>query len=374
MARFGIEEEFLLVDRETLAPLASAPGSREHLAREVSEHGMGGRIYPEFLTSQVECVTDPLLSRADAVTQLDGLRRMLAAHASAHGAVVAASGTPFHTTRQAMISSSPHYDRVAAQLGTIAHGHEVNGLHVHVEVTDAEERVRALNRLRGWLPVLLALTGNSPFAEGADTGFASWRSILIRRLPATWTPPHFHDVDDYERQVGLLLAIGAIPERSSLSWAARVSDRFPTVEARVCDAQLEVDDTVFAATLIRAIAVDDEGPVRPAPVEELDAALWVSARYGMQATVVDPATGEHTDAWTAARRLVDLVRPVLDQSGDEDFVVDHLARIHAEGTGAERQLRAHAREGTAGLRRLHLAEPVPAPGPAPSSRSTAAAN
>lgn len=354
MARFGIEEEFLLVDRETLVPLGSAPGSRERLAREASDRGMNGRIFPEFLTSQVECVTDPLVSRAEAVAQLDALRRMLAAHASAHGAVVAASGTPFHTTRRAAISSSPHYDRVAAQLGAIAAGHEVNGLHVHVEVTDAEERVRALNRLRGWLPVLLALSGNSPFAEGTETGFASWRSILIRRLPATWTPPHFHDVDDYERRVERLLALGAIPELSSLSWAARVSDRFPTVEARVCDAQLEVDDTVFAATLIRAIVLHEDGPVLPTPVEELDAALWVSARYGMRATVVDPTTGEHTDAGTAARRLVDLVRPVLDELGDADFVVDHLARLRVDGNGADRQRRAYAREGVAGLRRLHL--------------------
>ncbi|MFF7294155.1 YbdK family carboxylate-amine ligase [Microbacterium sp. NPDC008134] len=372
MARFGIEEEFLLVDRETLVPLASAPGSRERLAREVSDRRIGGQIYPEFLTSQVECVTDPLLSRADAVTQLDGLRRMLTAHAAANDAVVAASGTPFHTTRQAMISSSPHYDRVATQLGSIARGHEVNGLHVHVEVADAEERVRALNRLRGWLPVLLALTGNSPFTEGADTGFASWRSILIRRLPATWTPPYFRDLDDYVRQVERLLALGAIPERSSLSWAARVSDRFPTVEARVCDAQLDIDDTVFAATLIRAIAVNGDLPAASAPVEEIDAVLWVSARYGMRAIVVDPTTGEHTDAWTAAQRLVDLVRPGLEELGDAEFVIDHLARLRVEGTGAERQRRAYAREGMDGLRRLHLAGAASVPASTPPSAAAAA--
>ncbi|MFK0403399.1 YbdK family carboxylate-amine ligase [Microbacterium sp. NPDC090225] len=350
MTRFGIEEEFLLVDRSTLVPLAMADGTRERLAPEG-----GGRILPEFLTSQFECVTDPLSSMTDAAAQLRHLRAALAAHAAPLDAVIAASGTPFNTTGHATISASPHYDRVSAQLGAIARGHEVNGLHVHVEVADAEERVRALNRVRGWLPVLLALTGNSPFAEGAATGFASWRSILIRRLPATWTPPRFHDLDDYEEQVDRLIALSAIPERSSLSWAARLSDRFPTVELRVCDAQLEIDDTLFTAALTRAIVVSDDGPTSAAPVEQIDAGLWVAARHGMAGTVVDPATGQTTDAWAAAHRLLDIVGPALEQLGDAEFVTAQVDRIRRDGTGAERQLRAHTHDGLSGLRRLHLA-------------------
>lgn len=348
MARFGIEEEFLLVDRSTLVPLAIPDGVREQLAP-----AGGGRIFPEFLTSQIECVTDPLGSIADAAVQLRRLRGAIATHAAGTDAVIAASGTPYNTTRRATISASPHYDRVSAQLGAIARGHEVNGLHVHIEVLDAEERVRALNRLRGWLPLLLALTGNSPFAEGTATGFASWRSILIRRLPATWTPPRFHDLSDYEAQVDRLIALGTIPERSSLSWAARLSDRFPTVEVRVCDAQLEVDDTLFVTALIRAIVVSDDGPTSTAPVDQMDAALWVAARHGMAATVADAETGDITDARTAADRLLDLARPALEHLGDADFVSSHLARIRAEGTGAERQMRAHARDGVAGLRHLY---------------------
>ncbi|MFJ4255295.1 YbdK family carboxylate-amine ligase [Microbacterium sp. NPDC090003] len=350
MTRFGIEEEFLLVDRSTLVPLAMTDGTRERLTSEG-----GGRILPEFLTSQFECVTDPLSSMADAAAQLHHLRAALAAHAAPLDAVIAASGTPFNTTGRATISASPHYDRVSTQLGAIAHGHEVNGLHVHVEVADAEDRVRALNRVRGWLPVLLALTGNSPFAGGAATGFASWRSILIRRLPATWAPPRFRDLADYEDQVDRLIALSAIPERSSLSWAARLSDRFPTVELRVCDAQLEIDDALFAAALARAIVVSDDGPVSAAPVEQIDAGLWVAARHGMAATVTDPATCEATDAWTAAHRLLDVVRHALEQLGDAEFVTAHVERLRREGTGAERQLRAHAHDGLRGLRRLHLA-------------------
>lgn len=352
MARFGIEEEFLLVDRETLAPLSLPETTRERLTASPG----AGRIFPEFLTSQVECVTDPLSGRADAAEQLTDLRARVAEHAGAAGAVPVSTGTPFDTTRRATISSSPHYDRVAAQLGEIARGHEVNGLHVHVEVTDAEERVRALNRLRGWLPVLLALSGNSPFVEGAATGYASWRSILIRRLPASWSPPLFHDLDDYESQVERLLALGAIPERSSLSWAARTSDRFPTVEARVCDAQLEVDDSLFITALVRAIVVTDDGPESAAPVDGIDASLWLAARHGMGALVVHPATGGATPVDVAVETLLDAVRPALVLLGDDDFVTEHLARIRLEGTGAERQVRAHTRDGLAGLRRLYGGE------------------
>lgn len=349
MARFGIEEEFVLLDEDTLVPVTMGHGTRER----ITAGAPGGAVMPEFLTSQFECVTEPLTSLTDAAAQLNRLRGLIAAHAVPLHAVVAPSGTPFASTRHASVSPSPHYDRVAAQLAHIVRGHEVNGLHVHVEVTDSEEQVRALNRVRGWLPVLLALTGNSPFIEGVPSGFASWRSILIRRLPASWSPPRFHDYDDYRSHIDQLISLGAIPDASSLSWAARISERFPTVEVRVSDVQLETDDTLFAAALTRAIILSDDGRVSKGEIDGIDASLWMASRKGMDARVVDPTTGDAADAWTAATRLLDVVRPVLDELGDAEFVADRLARILTDGTGAERQLHAHREGGLPGLRRLY---------------------
>lgn len=349
-ARFGIEEEFVLLDDESLGPIGLDDAAR----RDVAAGATRGRVLAEYLTCQLECVTDPVHTLDDARAQLEHLRGLLGDLAAQHGAVAAASGTPFATTGALVISPSPHYDVVAGHLAHITRGHEVNGLHVHVEIVDDEERVRALNRLRGWLPVLLALTGNSPFADGVDTRFASWRSVMIRRLPSSWTPPLIRDFDDYHAQVDQLLELRALPDRASLSWAARISDRFPTVEVRVFDAQLHPDDSLFAAALTRAIATTADLPTSAVGVDGLDASAWTAARQGMDARVLHPDTGEVTEVTAAVTRILDAVRPTLDELGDLPFVEDRIARIRTEGTGAERQRRAFALSGAEGLRRLYL--------------------
>jgi len=348
MARFGVEEEFVLLDEESLVPIAMGDGTRER----ITEHTAIGAVSAEYLTCQLECATDPVTTTTDAVTQLRHLRGLIGAHAGGQSAIAAASGTPFASTRTFAVSPSQHYDDVAAHLAHITREHEVNGLHVHVEVTDDEERVRALNRVRGWLPVLLALTGNSPFVDGLHSGFASWRSILIRRLPSSWCPPRFRDLDDYHAHAAQLVDLQAVPEAASLAWAVRLSARFPTVELRVFDAQLLPEDTVFAAALSRAIVLTDDR-VSIGEIDGIDASLWMAARSGMNARVVDPTTGAVADAWQVAGRMLDATRPVLAELGDEDLVEEHLERIRRIGTGAQRQLQAFDRDGVAGLRELY---------------------
>lgn len=349
MARFGIEEEFVLLDEDTLVPLVVVDGIHQRLQAPTG----GGRVMAEFLTSQFECVTDPLTTTGEARAQLRTLRGLMSAQAAPEHAIIAATGTPFATTRRVSISPSPHYDVVAAQLAHITRGHEVNGLHVHVEIPDDDERVRALNRVRGWLPALSALTGNSPFIEGLPSGYASWRSILIRRLPTSWCPPLVADIADYHAHVDRLIALGAIAEASSLGWAARLSDRYPTVEVRVSDTQLDVDDTLFAAALTRAIVLSDDERVAPGAIDGIDASLWMAARYGMDARLVDPTSDGVADAWAIAERMLDAAGPVLQEHGDAEFVAEHLARIRTDGTGAQRQEKAYADGGLAGLRALY---------------------
>lgn len=351
MARFGIEEEFILLDGESLVPTSIDPAARQHMETAPD----AGHVMPEYLTCQVECATDPVETRAEALAQLRGLRRTVARHAAAGGAVAASTGAPFATTGTVEVAPSPHYDEVAALLGHITRGHEVNGLHVHVEVTDEDERIRVLDRLRGWLPLLLALSGNSPFADGLDSGFESWRSILIRRLPSSWCPPRFRDMDDYRAHIDQLLALGAIRDAASLSWAVRISERFPTVEVRVFDAQLDPEDSLLAAVLVRAIAHSDGASWSSADADGIDASLWTAARHGMRARLLDPTTGGVSDAWGAAGRLLEGITPALDESGDRAFVEERVERIRIDGTGAGRQRRAFARAGVPGLRELYAA-------------------
>ena len=356
MARFGIEEEFLLLDEDALVPLAMAAGTRERFTRLRA----GGTVTAEYLTSQLETATEPVDDRAEAETQLRHLRGLVGWHAQEQRAIAAATGHPFATTRTSIISPSPHYDDVAFRLGHLSRDHEVNGLHVHVEIADDEERVRALNRIRGWLPVLLALTGNSPFANGLDTAFASWRSVLIHRLPSSWCPPRFHDLEDYRSRIRQLLDLDAIGETASLSWAVRLSERFPTVEVRVFDAQLEPEDSVLAAVLCRALLLSDDRSLRGDRLDAVDASLWTAARSGMEARIIDPTTGEAADAWAVVDRMRAASTPALQEFGDEDFVTERLERIRSDGTGATRQRRAVAHEGVHGLAAL-LRAGTPAP-------------
>lgn len=356
MGRFGIEEEFILLDDTALVPLAMG-----ELAREMIAHRSPlGTVTTEYLTSQLECVTGPASTRAEAEEQLRHLRGLVAGHAAGQRAIVGAIGAPFASTKRVTVWPSAHYNDVSAHLGHITRGHEVNGLHVHVEVADAEERVRALNRVRGWLPVLAALTGNSPFADGLRSGFESWRSVIIRRLPSSWSPPRFADFADYRAHVAQLIDIGTVSEAASLSWAARLSERYPTVEVRVFDSQLTTDDALFAAVLTRAIVLSEDLESR-GEMDGIDASLWMAARSGMQARVIDPTTGDVAGAWTVAEHLLEAVHPALEHHDDLAFVTDRLERIRAAGTGAARQLRAYEQGGIDGLRRLYREGTVLAP-------------
>ncbi|MBT2475911.1 YbdK family carboxylate-amine ligase [Microbacterium sp. ISL-103] len=355
MARFGVEEEFVLLDEQTLVPSAMSSETRERILDEV-----GGGLTPEYLTCQLESATEPASTITDARTQLLRTRGALGAIAAEQGVLVASTGTPFISPNRFVVSSSAHYDAVSAQLVEITREHEVNGLHIHVEVPDDEERVRVVNRVRAWLPPLLALTGNSPFAHGRDSGFASWRSILIRRLPASWSPPHFRDLTDYRAHVEQLVAMGAIAETSSLSWSVRLSERFPTVEVRVFDAQLTVEETLLAVALTRALMLSDAlDDCHRLGVDAIDASLWTAARYGPDARLVDPSNGEITAASTLTETLLHRLRPTLAHLGDDDLVTEGLARIRAEGTGAQRQQAAYAQNGSAGLRDLYRSSTRP---------------
>lgn len=353
-ARFGIEEEFVLLDEATLAPLAQGDGDRERITAADGDDADGGAVVPEYLTCQVECITEPVTRASDAAAQLRRMRALVSAHAERQGALLAPSGTPFVSSGGFVVSASPHYDAVSAHLAEITREHEVNGLHVHVEIPDPQQRVRALVRLRPWLPVLLSITANSPFARGRHSGFQSWRSILIRRLPSSWCPPAFRDHDDYRASVDRLVAIGAIPDASSLAWAVRLSEHYPTVEMRVFDTQLTADDALLAALLTRAL-IAAELPVCEPPADAVDTALWTASKHGMRARVLDPFDGRIAAVADVVEAMLDRLRPVLAESGDEEFVAEHLARVRVDGTGAAWQERAYERAGVDGLRELYTA-------------------
>ncbi|WP_394553561.1 YbdK family carboxylate-amine ligase [Agromyces sp. MMS24-JH15] len=352
---FGVEEEFVLLDPDTLHPVASGPAV---LARM---HAAGfARATSELLASQVESATGICRTGDEAWLELAAFRRSLLAAAAAEGLIPAPTGTPFAALHGPEVSKSPRYQRMSADIGAIVDDHQVCGLHVHVGVDAPEDRVRVLNAMRPWMPLLTALAANSPFWRGADTGFASWRTIVMRRWTTAGVPGAFADAADYDRRIRDLVGLGATRDRAAVAWMMRISHHLPTVELRFGDAQLHPDDAIAIALLCRAIATailaDPRGPVgrhgsvdasmRAAPVEVVSAAVWAAAHEGHSALVPDPIRG-------GLASVPAVVANLLDAIDAERTCRDALAELLARGAGAERQRAAFARDDVAGLARLY---------------------
>ena len=251
------------------------------------------------------------------------------------------------TPHEFPVTGTERYRRIGAKFGMIAHEQGICGCHVHVQVPDRAAAIQVSNWLRPWLPSFLALSANSALYRNADTGYASWRSILWRRWPAAGAPPFFASPEEYDRTVRMLVDTEVILDQKMIYWDVRPSANFPTVEVRVADVPATVAETVLVATLIRAAVMTAlEAPVQGddigrLPPGALRAAYWKAAHDGLSGRTLDLSYGRGSvPAREQLSTLVQRVRPALDALGEYDRVVDELDRIVAEGNGAMRQLRA----------------------------------
>jgi glutamate---cysteine ligase / carboxylate-amine ligase len=330
---FGVEEEFLLADPRTGEPVPLNTAVAERAAER------GVELELELTSCQVETTSEVASSSADLRRDLMRLRRGAADAATEAGARLLAVGLPPTVPHHFPVTDKPRYRAIAERFGMIAHEQGISGCHVHVAVADRELAVQVSNRLRPWLPLLLALTANSAVYRNADTGHASWRSVLWARWPSAGPPPHFESADDYDAALRMMLEMGAMLDDGMVYWDVRPSANFPTVEVRVADVPATVAETVLFATLVRALVmtvVDDEARGVPTPsltAHALKAAYWKAARYGL----------ESEQAAQSLNSLVDRVTPALRRLGDDDMVRAEVARVLAEGNGAARQRRAWSR-------------------------------
>jgi len=333
---FGLEEEFMLVDPLTLEQQPRADDVLARLSGSIAAH--------EFLASQIEHASPVFSELPRALDELSAFRSRLADAAHSEGLVVYSAGMPFQAAAYPTLTDNPRYDRVRSGFREVIADHQVNGLHVHVAVPNREVGVRVLGRIRPWLPTLLALSGNSPFWRGVDTGFASWRTIMMRRWVTGGCPPVFADAADYDRRLAALVGVGGTVDVETVAWNARLSEHYPTLEFRVFDAQLTAVDSVLLAALARGLVeravADDAAPMLAVDPELLDASLWHAARDGLTDQLV--CDGALVPAHAAVAALLDHV--VLSPA-DAAFVDEHLIT----GSGAERQREAFAEAGVEGL-------------------------
>ncbi|MEU6173106.1 glutamate--cysteine ligase [Streptantibioticus parmotrematis] len=341
----GVEEEFLLVDPVTRQVSPAAPAV---LATAGDPPGEDGCFHPELLSSQVEHATGVCRDLAELERQLGAGRRKLALAAIAHGVRLLSCGTAV-TTADAPITAGPRYDTIAGRFAGVVTDYHACGCHVHVGVPDRDTAVAVVNHLTPWLPTLLALSANSPFERGKDTGYASWRAMRQCGFPGSGLPPWCGSAGAYDAMVGRLVDCGVLVDEHMTFWFARPSGRLPTIEVRAADAVTEVREAVLQAAITRALvrtALDDLAAGREAaPVEPQlgAAAVWSAARHGMTGAAIDPFTGARTSAWDRAGRLLEHVGPALEDSGDLATVRRGLGDLRLRGTGAEHQRRAAAR-------------------------------
>jgi len=333
----GVEEEYALVTAD--GSLADAPDVA------VSAHRLiGDNATREISTSQLEVVSEVCSSLADLRIELTRLRAAAVHAAAAHGCRILASGThPFASWRDQRMTEGETYDILVRRWGLLARQQLITGQHVHVAVPP-DLVIPVLDRIGPDLPVLLAMSASSPFWEGEDTGYASYRTLWFGRWPITGTLPVLHTREAYDDLVAGLVGAGIAESASRLYWDARPSEKFPTVEVRVADTMPLLDDAVLHAALVRSLVrvAARGGPVPDARPELVRAARWRAARYGIDGLLLDPVTAELVPASAAVRALVDRLREDLEELGDWEQVSALVDGLLARGTSADRQRRVAA--------------------------------
>lgn len=343
---FGVEEELLLVD-----PMSGIPAMRNE---EVAENArqLGLTLQLELTPCQIETATDILITSAELKQSLVSSRSTAALSAQRAEVAVLSAGVPPLLPELGAITDTKRYRRIAAEYGIIAAEQGVCGAHVHIAVPDREAEIKISNHMRPWLPVLLALTANSAFYDGHDTGYASWRSVLWSRWPSSGPPPYLESVTHYESLVDQLFDVGAILDDGMVYWDVRPSMHFPTLEVRISDVPATVDDTVLLAVLVRALVMTASNAaqndvVAPNVTEhELRWAYWRAGRDGLSDHLVDPRSGRLAPASAAVRALVEHVSSALDETGERELVVSGVRRNLLHGNGACRQRKAVEKTGS----------------------------
>jgi carboxylate-amine ligase len=332
----GIEEELMIVDGETFE-LVNAIES-------LLEDAPDGDIKPELMESVLEIATKPAANTAEAGLQLRALRRQVRDTAGLRGLTIGSAGThPFALWEDQRIAGRSRYRELISALRFVARQELIFGLHVHVGLDDPDKAIHVANGMRVHLPVLLALSANSPFWRGDSAGLASTRLPIFRAFPRVGVPPSYRDWADYERQIEFMVSSGVMEDYTYLWYDVRPHPKLGTVEIRACDAQTRVEHTLGLAALIQAMVKElaehfDEGKhLGEYPWQMLDENRWLAARHGLDGELVDLPSNERVPTKALARRLVDRLRGHAEDLGSA-AELEGIEDLLQRGNGAARQL------------------------------------
>jgi len=336
----GIEEELMIVDAETLDLANSIEGLLDDLEGNDAE----GEVKPELMESVCEIATTPCEDTAQAGQQLDQLRRTVMSTAERRGLAIGAAGThPFAMWEDQRIVSRPRYRELVAGLQWVARQELIFGIHVHVGVDDPDKAIHISNGMRVHLPLLLALSANSPFWRADATGLLSTRTPIFRAFPRVGIPPRYEDFADWERRMLFLTETKAIPDYTYLWYDVRPHPNFGTIEVRVMDSQTRLEHTLGLAALVQAMAkelgdhFDADKQLSQYPFEMLDENKWLAARHGLDGELVDLPSRDRVSTKELAQRLVDRLRGHAEDLGSS-HELEAIDDLIEHGNGASRQL------------------------------------
>jgi carboxylate-amine ligase len=346
----GIEEEYLLVDRETRELVVEPPAELMSECESV----IRGQVTAEFLRSQIEVDTRVCESVAEARADLARLRAVVAKVAERHGmAPIAASTHPFAEWDIQKHTDKERYNVLARDLQAVARRLIICGMHVHVGIEDNELRIDLLNQVAYFLPHLLALSTSSPFWRGENTGLMSYRVSVWDELPRTGLPERFESYGEYQRHVDVMTRAGLVSDATKIWWDVRPSARFPTLEMRITDMCTRLDDTICIAALYLCILHMLYRLRRKNQRWRIYTRMlvnenrWRAQRYGYDEGLVDFGKGCLVPYAELLEELVELTAEDAQHFGCVDEVA-HARRILARGTSAHRQLKTYTQAVEAG--------------------------
>ena len=340
----GVEEEYQIID-----PVTYELSSSSSALLSTAQQTLGDKAQPELQLSQVEAATPICRKLQEVRTALIQMRREMIAAAAQQGKNLASAGThPFSHWKRQRITPKERYQGIAEDYQQLAR-EPIFGCHVHVGLEDREMALQVMNRARIWLAPLLALAANSPYWLSADTGYASFRTVMWSRWPTSGQPQLFTSLDEYKALLHALIATGCLEDATKIYWDIRLSERFNTMEFRVTDCCLTVDEAVMIVGLIRAVVKtcyeqarrDDPLPlVRP---ELLRAAHWRAARYGISSDLIDVVAQHSLPAAAMIEKMLTTLRPELEAEGNWEEIASLVHETLRRGNGATQQRAAYQR-------------------------------
>lgn len=335
----GIEEEFQLIDPET-----RDLRSHVQLLLDSGKEILKDQLKAELHQSVIEVGTNICEDIHEARREVVRLRSQLAKIARQNGLTIAAAGThPFARWQDQLITPHPRYEEIIEDLQQVARANLIFGLHVHVGIEDRETAIHIMNAARYFLPHIFALSTNSPFWEGRNTGFKSYRSKIFDRFPRTGIPDHFVSLSEYDNYIKLLIKTRCIDNAKRIWWDIRMHPFFDTLEYRICDVPMSVEETLTLAALCQAVTAKLYKLIKKNLGFRLYRRIlisenkWRAARYGISGKLIDFGKQEEVDCATLIHELLEFIDDVADDLGIRQQL-NYVEEILRHGTGADRQV------------------------------------